>query len=90
VSAVMPERGEASRRALADRTVRHQPERVRAFTRATRSAMGAGSRRYERSSASVARRGPHGGRRSPKAWPRLDAGGPSLLTEDRQKPVAKL
>ncbi len=90
VSAVMPARGEASRRAAADRTARHKPERVRAIKRATRSAMRTGRSRYEGSSASLAMRGLHGGRRSPKARLGLDGGGPRLLTEDRKKARRRL
>jgi hypothetical protein len=38
----------------------------------------------------LAKRAPHGGRRSPEAWLQLDSGGPSPLTEDRQKPRRRL
>jgi hypothetical protein len=81
--AALHECGEASRRALADRTATGQRERVRALVRATRSAMGLGSE-CPRSSASTGRRPPRGGRRPPDQRLQFD-GGPNLLTEDRQK-----
>jgi len=77
--------GEASRRAPAERTTTDGPERVRAFRRATRSAMGSGWSRCPKSSASLARHASHAGTRPRQAWQRLHGGGPGPLTEDRQK-----
>ncbi len=84
-SKAMPECGEASRRAPAERTATYDHERVRAIRRATRSATWSASR-HAASNASSARRVPHGGRRLTEAQRSPDSGGPSPLTEDRQKP----
>src|SRR5260370_10368129 len=87
-SAPTPECGEGSLRALTDRTATCQFERVRALRRATQSAMDA-AKLHARSSAPLARRAPHDGSRSHEARRRFDGGGPSPLTEDRQKPKGK-
>jgi hypothetical protein len=89
-AAAIREYGDASRRALTERTAPRWPERVRALGRASRSAMGSGWSRCARASASLARRRPHSGRRLPEARLRLDGGGPKLLKEDRQKPRRRL
>jgi hypothetical protein len=88
-SAAMHECGEALRRAPAERAATHAPERVGAIRRATRRATGSGSR-CARPSASTARHGPHNGKRRPEGNVELYGGGPSLLTEDRQKPCWRL
>jgi hypothetical protein len=85
-TAALHDCGEASRCAPAERTATNEFERVRALGRATRSAMNSPSK-CARSSASFATRAPHGGRRPPEAWLQFDSGGPSPLTEDRQKPT---
>jgi hypothetical protein len=88
-SKAMPACGEASRRSPAERTATHLPERVRAIRRATRRATGLDSR-CARPSASTARYRPNGGKRGPEGRADFDGGGPSLLTEDRQKPRRRL
>jgi len=83
------ERGEGWRRTAAQRAFRCGPERVRALVRATRSARGAGST-HARVSGSSTRRPPCVGRRLPAARLQLNGGGPSPLTQDRQKPRRRL
>jgi len=81
--------GGASRGAPADHAATQVLERVRAFRRATRSAIDTACR-WARSSVSAARQQPLRGRRAPAAWLHLEIGGPSPLTEDRQKTEAGL
>jgi hypothetical protein len=84
-SAAMPACDGASRRAPAERTAKRELERMRALGRAPRR--GTGSRRAcARPNAQLPGRSTHGGMRSPFALERLVGGGPSPLTEDRQKP----
>jgi hypothetical protein len=88
VSAAMLACDEASR-VPATRMATHEFERVRAFRRATRSAIDSGSS-SARWSAVVARLTPHRGGRSLTPRLQFDGRGPSLLTEDRQKPRRRL
>ena len=84
LAAAATSRAAATRR-LAVRYATGSPQRVRAFMRVTRNAK-ASARCGRAEKAGAARRAPHGDRRKPAAlW--FDAGGPSPLTEDRQKPT---
>jgi hypothetical protein len=88
LSAAVPARGPASTRAAAQGTATARCERVSALERSTRSGTGSATR-CGRSSAPLAERVPCGGNRPREVGPRLDGGGPSLLTEDRQKPLCR-
>lgn len=88
LSAAVPARGRASTRAPAEGTATARCERVSAPERSTRSGTGSATR-CGRSIASLAERVPCGGNRPREVGPRLDGGGPSLLTEDRQKPKVR-
>jgi hypothetical protein len=82
--AATPTGGEAATRLPVGRYATGGRQRVRAFMRVTRSAMGSTCCRSVEAGGS-ARLTPHGGRRRPVGlW--SDAGGPGPLTEDRQKP----
>jgi hypothetical protein len=80
--------GEAETRPLAVCYATVHPQRVRAFMRVTRRAKGSACCPSARASGSASLTGP-GRRREPLAL-LSDAGGPSPLTEDRQKPQVQL
>jgi hypothetical protein len=80
--------GEASTRTPATQLATDGPQRVRALGRATRSANGSGWCQIEDAAWSSARRSQYAGRRRSEKRLQLVGGGPSLLTEDRQKPNA--
>ena len=84
--AAMPARGGASRGAPATRTGRREPQSVRAFRRAMRRATD-WRRTCVSPNATLARLSPRLGTRALAASEQLDGGGPSPLTEDRQKPL---
>jgi hypothetical protein len=88
-SAAMAACGGASLRPAAERTATYGPERVRAIRRATRSAMGS-EQTCTRLGALLATRTPHDSRPALASTLELASGGPSLLTEDRQKPDGRL
>ena len=78
----------AATRRLGARFAMGSLQRVRAFMRVTRSAKAA-TCCVRAEKAGSARRAPHGDRREPPGlW--SDAGGPSPLTVDRQKPRCRL
>jgi hypothetical protein len=85
VSVAIATCGRASRGAPTYGAATQRLEHVRAFRRATRSAIDSASM-WARASAPSARHPTLAGRRLPEAQLRLEEGGPNLLTEDRQKP----
>jgi len=87
-SLALPTRGETVPRPAVEKLAIDRPQRVRAFGRATRSAIWLGSRRSERAYVSSARLSPHARRRRSESRQQIAAGGPGPLTEDRQKPAA--
>jgi hypothetical protein len=84
-SQALPTGGEGLPQTPAERLGVLGPERVRAFGRATRSANGSGSCRSVGAVDSSARHSPHARPRLAENRLQLIAGGPRLLTEDRQK-----
>jgi len=83
------EGGEALTRTPATQLAMDGPQRVRALGRATRSAKRSGWRQIEDAGWSLATRSPY----APRCWSekrlQLVGSGPSLLTEDRQKPSGR-
>jgi hypothetical protein len=79
--------GEAATRPLAVRSAGGRLQRVRAFMRVTRRATGPTYGRWVWTGRAMWLT-PHGSRREPVTL-LFDAGGPGLLTEDRQKPRSR-
>jgi hypothetical protein len=79
--------GEAATRPLAVRSAGGRLQRVRAFMRVTRRATGPTYGRWVWTGGAMWLT-PHGSRREPVTL-LFDAGGPGLLTEDRQKPRSR-
>jgi hypothetical protein len=87
-SPALPTGGEGLPQTPAEQSAMHDPQRVRALGRATRSANGSGWCQIEDAAWSSARRSQYAGRRRSEKRLQLVGGGPGLLTEDRQKPNA--
>ena len=89
-SPALPTRGEGLPEAPAEQLAMLGPQRVRALGRATRSANGPGCCQSDGAVESSARQSPHARRRLSENRLQLIAGGPQLLTEDRQKTEKRL
>src|SRR5487761_249709 len=85
-SPALPTCGEGLPEAPAEQSAMLGPQRVRALGRATRSANGSGCCQSDGAAESSAMQSPHARRRQSENRLQLVAGGPQLLTEDRQKP----
>ena len=86
----LPTGGGCSPQTSAEQLAMDGPERVRALGRATRSANESGCCQSNGADESSARQSPDARRRRPENRLHLAAGGPGLLTEDRQKPGIRL
>jgi hypothetical protein len=89
-SPALPTGVEGSPQTPAEHLVMDGPQRVRAPGRATRSANGSGYCQSDRAVESSARQSPHARRRLSENRRQFSAGGPRLLTEDRQKTETRL